>query len=81
LKQQYQNYKVKTTGHSLGAALAHLAALALIKEGLVVSLINFGQPRVGDKNFATFSQFTLGDQWRVVHHKDIVPHTPSLDWP
>ena len=81
LMQKFPSYQVKTTGHSLGAALAHQAALALIKEGIQVSMINFGQPRVGDKAFAEFSQKTLSDQWRVVHRKDIVPHTPSMDWP
>ena len=81
LRQKFPSYQVKTTGHSLGAALAHHAALALIKEGMQVSMINFGQPRVGDKAFAVFSQKTMTDQWRVVHHKDIVPHSPSMDWP
>lgn len=36
-------YSVKTTGHSLGAALAHLSALLLIKNDIpVVNMINFG---------------------------------------
>lgn len=33
LKQKFPSYAVKTTGHSLGAALAHLAALSLTKAG------------------------------------------------
>ncbi len=44
-------------------------------------MINFGQPRVGDKAFAAFSQKIMPDQWRVTHHKDVVPHQPSEDWP
>jgi len=68
LKQKFPSYAVKTTGHSLGAALAHLAALSLTKAGFQTSMINFGQPRVGDKSFAAFSQKVLPNQWRVVHH-------------
>lgn len=40
-------------------------------------MINFGSPRTGDKNFATFSDNLFQQQWRVVYHKDYVPHTPE----
>jgi hypothetical protein len=53
----FPTYKVKTTGHSLGAALAQGTALLLIKNDIeVANMINFGQPRFGDKTFAAFSQ-------------------------
>lgn len=81
LKTLYPSYAVKSVGHSLGAALAHLTALSLLKNGFETSLLNFGQPRVGNKAFAAFSQSVMPNQWRVVHHKDIVPHSPSMDWP
>jgi len=50
----YPNYAVKSTGHSLGAALALLAQMDLIKDGFNASMYNFGQPRAGDKIFAAF---------------------------
>lgn len=44
----HPTYAVKTTGHSLGAALALLSGMALLNEGIDNTMINFGQPRVGD---------------------------------
>ena len=55
LKLLYPTYSVKTTGHSLGGALALLTQLDLIKDGYDVDMYNFGQPRAGDKNFAAFA--------------------------
>jgi hypothetical protein len=40
-----------------------------------VSLYNFGQPRVGDKGFASLSSATL-PTFRVTHYQDVVPHIP-----
>lgn len=49
------------TGHSLGAALANLAAFELTLAGYPVSaMINFGQPRVGDPTYADCFTSTLG---------------------
>lgn len=42
LRGSYPTAAIKTTGHSLGAALAQLAAMDLVKAGYDVSLINFG---------------------------------------
>ena len=59
LRGLYPTYKVKTTGHSLGAALAQLTAMELVKSGYSVSMINFGQPRVGESKYAAFSNTKL----------------------
>jgi predicted lipase len=67
LKSLHSTYAVKTTGHSLGGALAHLTALALIADGIPTTMINFGQPRTGDATFATFSATKL-TSFRVVHY-------------
>jgi len=48
-------YSLKVTGHSLGAALAHLTGMNLIKAGYNVQMINFGQPRLGDDTYAAFA--------------------------
>ncbi len=42
LKLLYPTYSVKTTGHSLGGALALLTQLDLIKDGYDVDMYNFG---------------------------------------
>lgn len=44
-------------------------------------MINFGQPRIGDDSYAQFSNTMLPNQWRHVHHKDVVPHTPQESFP
>jgi len=48
LESIFPGRTIKVTGHSLGAAIAHLTALMLIKNGMNVHMINFGQPRIGD---------------------------------
>ena len=55
LRAKYPTYSVKTTGHSLGAALAAFNAMGFLKDGIPTTMINFGQPRIGDDAFATFS--------------------------
>jgi predicted lipase len=42
LKGLFPGYQVRTTGHSLGAALALLTQLDLLKEGIYTTMINFG---------------------------------------
>lgn len=42
LKKLYPTYKVKTSGHSLGGAVAQLTAMELINAGIATTMINFG---------------------------------------
>jgi predicted lipase len=58
------------TGHSLGAALATLAA---DRYGNVRGLYTFGSPRVGDESFKR--RFRI-DAYRVVNNNDIVSRVP-----
>lgn len=66
------------TGHSLGGALATMAAAALVDNGIRVDgVYTFGQPRVGDRTFVTqLNANTGGRVFRFVNHNDIVPHVP-----
>lgn len=81
LKALYPTYAVKVTGHSLGAAHAQLTSMSLIKDGIPVEhMYNFGQPRTGDSDYAAFCNATFKNQYRVVHYKDPVPHSPPT-WP
>ncbi len=58
------------TGHSLGAALATLAAVYLPPH----SLYTFGSPMVGDSSFA--ATLTGASVFRLVNNTDIVPQLP-----
>jgi len=81
LKNLYPSYQVRVTGHSLGGAIAILTQMDLIKAGYGATMINFGQPRVFDKQAADFVRSLTSYSYRVVHHKDIVPHNPTSDFP
>jgi hypothetical protein len=77
LKVSNPTYTVKVTGHSLGAALAQLTSMDLMKAGLTVkNVYNFGQPRTGDQKYSSFVGTKGPVTWRVVHNKDVVPHLP-----
>jgi hypothetical protein len=69
---------IAITGHSLGAAMAALAAFDLHHAGFQIqTMYTFGEPRVGDSTFAsTFESALPGVLNRVTHYKDIVPHLP-----
>ncbi|MBX3317986.1 MAG: lipase family protein [Phycisphaeraceae bacterium] len=68
------------TGHSLGGAMAVLAAARLAVEHpeiLVHGVVTFGQPRVGDEGFAGAYSGVLGDRTvRCVNNRDIVVRVP-----
>jgi triacylglycerol lipase len=78
--KEFSNLKkpVVITGHSLGGAMATLAAVKLHQEGLKVSMVyTFGQPRIGDKEFAVYVDKILGNRYhRVVYHNDLVARIP-----
>jgi triacylglycerol lipase len=64
------------TGHSLGGALAQLAGVDL---GYARAIYTFGQPRVGNADFAR-STNALCHLWRVVHEEDPVARVPLWTW-
>jgi len=73
-------YKVVTTGHSLGGSLAVFQTLDLINvPGLNPSNLltyTYGEPRTGNKGFASLVEKTGFSFFRVVNKADIVPHVP-----
>jgi predicted lipase len=80
LREEHPRAPLHVTGHSKGAAAAVFATWELnAKYGLHVdTCYTFGEPRVGNKNFA--EQAFMGQartaHWRVTHDRDIVPHLP-----
>ena len=65
-------------GHSLGGALATMAAASLQDNNFnVAGLYTFGQPRVGDLTFIRQLNRNLsGRVFRFVNNNDVVPHVP-----
>ncbi|MDR3427841.1 lipase family protein [Silvimonas sp.] len=68
------------TGHSLGGALAILAALELWRNGCQIAQVyTFGQPRLGNADFKDRYDHVLGYRtFRLVFQEDIVPRIPHL---
>ncbi|KAJ7141991.1 Alpha/Beta hydrolase protein [Mycena filopes] len=80
--QKYPTYTIIVTGHSLGGALASLAAPTLKAKlpSANLKLYTFGQPRVGNAEFAALVEKVVGvdNIFRVVHTNDGVPMVPRL---
>lgn len=70
LSEEGKNRVLWMTGHSLGAALATLAA---DRFGHVQGVYTFGSPRVGDQSFADDYYVNT---YRFVNNNDIVPRLP-----
>ncbi|KAI1385050.1 alpha/beta-hydrolase [Hypoxylon trugodes] len=92
LREKYPDYPVYLVGHSLGGAVAALAALELKVSSGWDNLVatTFGEPRVGNSGFAEYldSVFELGatkqfeeqKYRRVTHVDDPVPLLPLSEW-
>ncbi len=64
--------KIWLTGHSLGAALATVAAS---RYPYIQGLYTFGSPKVGDEEFRNRFPVTA---YRFVHHNDVVTELPPF---
>lgn len=72
------------TGHSLGGALATVAALRLLRAGVAVAgICTYGSPRTGDAAFAASLRAEgMGERLlRLVYGSDIVPTLPPPEPP
>ncbi|KAG5356512.1 putative lipase [Yarrowia sp. C11] len=85
----HTDYKMYITGHSLGAAQALLLATHFKLLGHDPTMINFGQPRVGNSEFANYiNQLWFNDtglqtdenrrNYRITHWNDIVTRCPCV---
>jgi len=81
---QCPDCKVYITGHSLGGALATIAAAKLVGKGRLSSsrviLYTYGSPRIGDSKFASWFSKTIPNSFRVTHGHDIVPTVPPASF-
>lgn len=75
-----RNNLLYITGHSLGAALTHMAMFDLKRYGWnIAKSYSFEAPRVGNQNFSDTFMQRFSDQlpvFRVTHFKDPVVHLP-----
>lgn len=71
---QIKDLPIYITGHSLGAALATIAAYELERDNLA-ACYTFGSPRVGDRNLDWKIKTPV---YRVVNRADIVTNIPLM---
>ncbi|KYK54234.1 hypothetical protein DCS_06191 [Drechmeria coniospora] len=77
LMKKFDAYKVVTTGHSLGGALATIAAVELrYFNKISVDAYTYGAPRIGNSIFANFASAQTGTIYRITHGGDFVPRLP-----
>uniref|UniRef100_A0A915MCS5 Fungal lipase-like domain-containing protein n=1 Tax=Meloidogyne javanica TaxID=6303 RepID=A0A915MCS5_MELJA len=77
----YTDYELWITGHSLGGALASLAAAEIASCRLIsaqnIKLLTLGQPRTGNWVWAAaMDQILPYYNYRVVNHRDVIVHLP-----
>jgi Lipase (class 3) len=85
----HPDYELTLVGHSLGGAVAAIAALEFQARGWHPIVTTFGEPRVGNKPFNEYfdKRFNLTDAdlehakyRRVTHANDPVPLLPLDEW-
>ena len=75
----YPDSKVVVVGHSLGGAIADLAAAEIKKGGTPADLYTYGAPRIGGAGVSSFiSNQGMGNIYRMTHKKDPVPRLPPV---
>jgi hypothetical protein len=87
LVNDYPDYPVYVTGHSLGGAIASLMsyymAASWAKANVTVPftpiIYTFGQPRTGNYRYAEEITSLSAAIFRIVHYRDIVPHLPPCE--
>jgi subtilisin family serine protease len=72
-----EDKKVWLTGHSLGGALAMIAAAELIDSLSTSGIYTYGQPKTGDNAVRQFFQLKFAGKFhRFVNDDDVVPQVP-----
>ena len=69
LVSNYPGYRVTLVGHSLGGAVAALAALELISKGWEPQLTTFGEPRIGNDGLVKYLDDVFAAQVARTSHR------------
>ncbi|KAG8721077.1 hypothetical protein FRC11_002994, partial [Ceratobasidium sp. 423] len=72
--------KVTLVGHSLGGAIATLDALYLklnLPSTTTIKAVTYGQPRVGNQEFANLIDQKITDFSRITNIEDVIPIVPG----
>ena len=78
LSKANPTYGITVTGHSLGGALAQVAAGDFRSKGFKnVTACTFGSPRIGNKEFSDWVSKS-GPNYRFTHTDDPVPRLPLI---
>jgi hypothetical protein len=96
LREKYPDYQLHLVGHSLGGAVAALAALEFEGMGYNPTVTTFGEPRVGNSGLRNWIDWTFslpskhlnggntplhaGRYRRITHVDDPVPLLPLQEW-
>ncbi|KAJ4344807.1 uncharacterized protein N0V89_012551 [Didymosphaeria variabile] len=86
--EAHPDYEIVLVGHSLGGAVAALAALDLKARGWSPRITTFGEPRVGNAELMAYinARFNISSNretnlyHRVTHYDDPVPLLPLAEW-
>ncbi|KAL1595829.1 hypothetical protein SLS60_009519 [Paraconiothyrium brasiliense] len=86
--EAHPDYEIVLVGHSLGGAVAALAALDLKARGWSPRITTFGEPRVGNAELMAYinARFNISSNretnkyHRVTHYADPVPLLPLAEW-
>eukprot|EP00887_Chlorella_sp_A99_P004115 scaffold23.g4115.t1 len=72
--------RIWITGHSLGGALAQLAAFEVARQhpDAAVACYTFGCPRVGNSAFAAEYGEAVPDTWGILNGEDPIPWVPKI---
>lgn len=87
LLQEYPDYKLYVTGHSLGAALSTIVGFYLACDPDIpkpVTIVNFASPRVGGRHFLNAARWLERKRWlrvlRVVNNGDTIAAMPMTNY-
>lgn len=68
LREQFPDYDVQVTGHSLGGTLAQMVSMKLLRDDIRTKVIAIGGFRCGDPDFADFYNKMNTDHFRIAKY-------------
>jgi predicted lipase len=79
---QYPDYKIFVTGHSLGGALATLFGYILAHEiDNFITVVSFASPRIGNYHWKkSFEEKLNLKHFRVTNNRDLITATPTINY-